>query len=315
MIEALRQLPETHAVTRRYLIGVSGGVDSVILLRCLHELGYRHLIVSHLNHGLRGRASSEDARFVRRLAAQLGFEVVIGCEDVEHFARKEKLSVETAARHLRYRFFARIAREKRCRRLFLAHHADDQVETVLMSLFRGSGSRGLGGMREISQQKIGSLEINVLRPLLGVWREDLDLLAKEKKWRFREDASNEDRAFLRNCVRHSVIPELSAHFRRDIRPLIERLARQSRSESDYLDSLVESDAGEDTLSVARLRNLHPALQRRLLFLWLKRQGVADVDFDLVQQARDLISPGAAVAKMNLPRDRHLRRRQGVLFVE
>lgn len=315
MIEALHQLPIQHPVTRRYLIGVSGGADSVVLLRSLHALGYRKLIVAHLNHRLRGRVSGADATFVRKLAESLDYPAVIESSDVAQRAKAEKESVETAARNARHAFFAQVARDHRCRRLFLAHHADDQVETVLMSLFRGAGSHGLGGMRSLSTLVVGKTRLEVIRPLLQSTREAILACTSEEKWHFREDASNKDPQFLRNRIRHNLMPQLEEVFQRDTRQAITRLAQQSAAESAYLDACVQEEAEATKLSVPALRLKPLALQRRLLFLWMKCQGVSQVDFDLVERARALIAPNAEVAKINLPKDKHLRRRQRELFIE
>ena len=315
MIDSLRQLPKAYAVTRRYLIGVSGGLDSVVLLHCLSQLGYRKLVVVHLNHALRGRASGADAAFVRRVAGALGYDVEVHREDVRQRAATDRQSIETAARAARHACFAQVAKRRRCRTIFLGHHSDDQVETVLMNLFRGTGVAGLGGIREISVQSIGGVDLEIIRPLLNVSREELMAYAERESIRFREDLSNQDRAFLRNRVRHDLIPQLTQLFERDSRSSILRLAKQCESESDYLDLLIREDAEKDTLSVRHLRDLHLALQRRLIHRWLQCQNVSHVDFDLVENVLDLIRENATVAKMNLPRARHLRRRQGVLFVE
>src|SRR5207302_5673422 len=130
-----------------HLIGVSGGRDSVALLHLLVSLGFEKLIVCHLDHSLRGRASGTDARFVQRLAKKLGVDFAFEKNEVARLAKENRLSIETAARRARYEFFAKVARENKCCTLFLAHHADDQVETFLFNLFRGAGSEGLGAMR------------------------------------------------------------------------------------------------------------------------------------------------------------------------
>src|SRR6516162_2135950 len=135
-----------------YLIAVSGGRDSVALLQWLISLGYERLIVCHLNHRLRGRSSDADARFVKSLverynqglAARIQFE--LGSANVRAFANQKKLSIETAAREARYAFFAETARRRNCTTIFVAHHADDLVETFLMNLFRGAGSAGLAAI-------------------------------------------------------------------------------------------------------------------------------------------------------------------------
>jgi tRNA(Ile)-lysidine synthase len=140
-----RRFLERFSPGRRYLAGVSGGRDSVVLLHWLHAVGFRKVIVCHLDHRLRGRASAADARFVARLADSLGYDLAGACEEVRALAVKEKRSLETAAREARLRFFARVARARHCRTIFLGHHADDVVETFLLNLFRGSGMTGLGG--------------------------------------------------------------------------------------------------------------------------------------------------------------------------
>src|ERR1044072_4367429 len=154
----------------RYLIGVSGGRDSVALLHWLVNLGYQKLIVCHLNHELRGRSSLADARFVEKIAGKYRAELELESASVRAFATKRKMSIETAARDFRYSFFAKVAKRRRCHMIFLAHHADDLVETFLINLFRGAGSAGLAGMRECSTRCIDDVRLTIVRPALGVWR-------------------------------------------------------------------------------------------------------------------------------------------------
>ena len=312
MIESLQSLPKT----RRHLIGVSGGCDSVVLLQALHQLGHRKLIVAHLNHRLRGRASGADATFVRRLARSLGLECCVGSCDVRALAKRSGRSLEHAARDARYTYFADLARKHRCRRVLLAHHADDQVETVLMNLFRGTGITGLSGMASENTRTIDGQALTLMRPLLNIWREELEAIAQREGWRYREDASNTNPQHLRNRVRHDAIPYLSRLFgRSDVRPAIARLAIQSEAENAFIDSLIAADATAETLQLTTLRKLPLALQRRLMHQWLQAREVSDLSFDLVERALTLIPPGSAtVAKINLPKGKHLRRRAGVLFI-
>ena len=143
------------------MVGVSGGADSVALLHLLVAGGFRNLVVCHLDHCLRGRASTGDARFVRRLAEKLGLECEIGRIDVAERMAASRDSMETAARNARHGFFAECAVKHRCRRILLGHHADDQAETVLWNLLRGS--HGLKGMRrELSKDRA----IRRVKPLL-----------------------------------------------------------------------------------------------------------------------------------------------------
>src|SRR5256885_3135639 len=162
----LRDFPPS----KRYLIGVSGGRDSIALLNLLINLGYKNLIVCHLNHQLRGASSRGDARFVERIARNLRLDCEIGSTDVGALAKRSKWSIETAARFARLAFFVEVARHRRCPRIFLAHHADDLVETALLNLFRGAGPGGMAAMRRISIHRIGKTRLTILRPLLGVWR-------------------------------------------------------------------------------------------------------------------------------------------------
>ncbi len=144
-----------------YLVGVSGGRDSVVLLHWLVAIGYKNLIVCHLNHQLRGKSSEVDARFVAKLAATYDVDLAIASANVAAVARRKKLSVETAAREERYRFFAQVAKRRRCRTIFLAHHADDLVETFLINLFRGAGMTGLSSMRELSRRPINNVDLKI----------------------------------------------------------------------------------------------------------------------------------------------------------
>src|SRR5262249_37430512 len=130
----------------RYLIGVSGGRDSVALLHWLTNLGYKKLIVCHLNHQLRGRSSNADARFVEKFAVKCGADFELGVVNVRALAKKKKMSIETAAREARYTFFAKAVQRHCCHTVFLAHHADDLVETFLFNLMRGAGLTGLTAM-------------------------------------------------------------------------------------------------------------------------------------------------------------------------
>ena len=127
---------------KRYLIGVSGGRDSVALQHWLINLAYQKLVVCHLNHQLRGRSSDADSRFVEKLAEKYQLDFELGSANVPALARKKKLSIETAARDARYSFFANVSKRRRCQTIFLAHHADTLVERFLINLFHGAGTAG-----------------------------------------------------------------------------------------------------------------------------------------------------------------------------
>jgi len=304
----------SYPSSARYLIGVSGGRDSVALLDFLAQSGFSKLVVCHLDHGLRGRASRADARFVEQLAKKMRLVFVSEKADVARIAAERKLSVETAARQARYDFFARAARAKKCRTLFLAHHADDQAETFLFNLFRGAGSAGLGAMRADTTRMIGKTELRILRPLLGVWRAEIDEYIRERGLKFREDATNQSLENSRSVMRHRILPLIAEHFGRDVKPALWRAAEIFAAQNEWLEKSLH--VGEaDRLSVPELRALPEALQRFAIHQWLKQQAVREISFDLVESVRALLAEGAAKSKVNLPGARHARRRAKMLFVD
>ena len=325
----------------RYLIGVSGGRDSVALLHCLISLGYKDLTVCHLNHQLRGRSSDADAQFVKRLverynqelagnalrlpgaragkrsarratAGRIGFE--LGSANIRALGKKQKTSVETAAREARYAFFAETARRRNCRTIFVAHHADDLVETFLINLFRGAGNAGLAAMREISTRRIDGIDLTIARPFLCVWRKEIDDYVGEHRLRFREDPTNKNLTPLRNRIRHRIVPYLEKTVGRNIRQNIWRTAIIAAEEEKWIDSELPDSKHAD-LSAVKLRALPIALQRRALLKWLRAENVSDVGFDAIERVRSLADRDARIAKVNLPGNRHARRRGGKIFIE
>ncbi|PYI45590.1 MAG: tRNA lysidine(34) synthetase TilS [Verrucomicrobia bacterium] len=296
------------------LIGVSGGRDSVALLHWLINLGYKKLIVCHLNHQLRGRSSDADARFVKKLATKYDVDLELGGANVRALAKKKKMSIETAARQARYSFFAKAAKPNRCRTIFLAHHADDLVETFLLNLIRGAGLTGLAAMREISNRRIDSVDLTIVRPFLSVWRAEIDNYVREHHLKFREDATNKKLDPLRNRIRHRIIPYLEKTLGRNIRQNIWRTAIIAAEEENWIDNEVP-DSADAQLSVHKLRALPVALQRRAILKWLRAQNISEVGFDLIERVRSLAVCEAHTAKVNLPKDRHARRRAGRIFIE
>ena len=325
----------------RYLIGVSGGRDSVALLQWLISLGYERLIVCHLNHRLRGRSSDVDAKFVKRLVERYNQEIVgpalrlpssrvgkrsarpttagriefeLGSANIRALGKKQKMSIETAAREARYAFFAKTARRRNCRTIFVAHHADDLVETFLINLFRGAGGAGLAAMREISTRRIGGVDLTIVRPFLCIWRTEIDDYVCEHGLMFREDASNKNLTPLRNRIRHRIIPYLEKMLGRNIRQNIWRTAVIAAEEEKWIENELHESTHAD-FSVAKLRALPVALQRRALLKWLRVQNISDVGFDVIERVRSLADRDNPIAKVNLPKDRHARRRAGKIFIE
>lgn len=306
-----------YPATDRYLIGVSGGRDSVALLHALTASGYRRLVVCHLNHGVRGEAGAEDARFVERLASERGLPMEIGCADVPKLAREATRSLETVARDARYQCFAQAAARRRCRTLFLAHHADDQAETFLFNLLRGSGPAGLAGMSVESTYAVGRRTLRIIRPLLGVWREQIDayMIAHQLEW--REDATNADPSFAtRNRLRAEVLPMLERAMGREVRPALWRAADILQAEEIWMAGLLGPHLpAPGQLTLALLENEPLAKQRRMIRAWLVTHGLGGIGYKEVEQVRALLDKTTGPAKVNLPGGRHARRRAGKLFLE
>jgi len=296
-------------------VGVSGGADSVALLHLLVEAGFRDLVVCHLDHSLRGGASTGDAEFVMALARKLGLPCESGRADVAAEAETARESIETAARRARHAFFKECAIRQRCRRLLLAHHADDQAETVVWNLLRGS--HGLKGIPALQEMRVGRLSLEISRPLLAVRGVDLRgwLSARGLSW--REDASNAVPDVVRNRLRLEVLPVLSAVSGRDAVEMINRALAGSRDLEEIQRWAVERAGVLDPqgrLHVPALRALPEALQRAVLADHLKSAGVPGIDRSLIVSVAGLLDPSAAPA-VNLPGGGSIRRRAGRLLIE
>lgn len=290
------------------LVGVSGGRDSVALLHWLKGEGFGRLIVCHLDHGLRA-GSREDAAFVRSLAGEWGLPCETARANVAALATRKKQSIETAARHARHTFFAKCAKQHGTSRVMLAHHADDQVETFLFNLLRGAGPGGLAGMAAVGA--VGTLTL--IRPFLGIWREEIDAYCAAQALPWREDASNASRDHTRNRLRHDVLPMLSSAMGRDVRRALWRTAELLRAEDEVMaHTASEAFPTGKELEVAALRCLPVALQRRVIHDWLGKLKVPGIGYEEVETVRSLL--GMRVAKVNLPAGACARRRAGRIFL-
>jgi tRNA(Ile)-lysidine synthase len=276
----------------RVLVAVSGGADSTALLLALEELRRANQLgvevaAAHLDHGLRGEGGAGDARWVEGLARVYGFECVVGRASVSERAREARDNLEQAARAARYEFLAEAARECGARAVLAAHTLDDQAETVMLRLLRGSGAEGLSGMATERTLEAGG-EVFLRRPLL-TWarRADTEGYCRERGVEFRSDEMNQDERFARVRVRRKLLPLLSTFNPRAAEALA-RAASLLREDSAALDGLAaalleEARARLDTGSeegegktcgavrVAVLLGAAPALRRRALRLWLARE--------------------------------------------
>lgn len=254
-------------------VAVSGGADSVALLRLLlesrKELGVV-LSVVHFNHKLRGAESEQDEQFVSDLAQRHELELHRECGDVTADAAEKHLSLETAAREMRYHYFRRLLTDNRMNRIATAHTLDDQAETVLLKLVRGAGGRGLAGIYPQLPVAGSQFSASIIRPLLGTRRRDLEsyLLAVGQSW--REDTSNRDLRHRRNRVRHGILPRLERYLNPAVREALAETAEIARGEEAYWGREVARvlplvwQAEERALRLSPLMELPLALQRRVV---------------------------------------------------
>ena len=250
-VHSLKERVEAHIRRNEFLhagnrvgVAVSGGLDSVALLRLLLEL--RHslgIVVSviHFNHQLRGVESDGDEAFVRALAEEHQIEFHGGCGDVAALAAEEHMGIEAAARQARYEFFASLLTapaETALHKVTTAHTLDDQAETVMMRVVRGTGLRGLGGIhpRLVIENEDDEAAGEIIRPLLGVRRPELEQYLTEIHQPWREDSSNSSHHFTRNRMRQLVMPLLEREFNPSVVENLAELAEQSRAEQDYWDN-------------------------------------------------------------------------------
>ena len=277
-----RQL-KTDDLGETVVVAVSGGADSVALLLGLDELVRAKkikvkILVAHLNHKLRGSASDADARWVRSLAKELGHRVIVRSFDIAKRAGKSKDNLEQAARLTRYEFLARVARANKASLVLTAHTMNDQAETILLNLIRGSGGVGLRGIEPVRPITPES-DISLARPLLS-WagRPDTESYCRRRSVEFRNDQMNSDPAFSRVRVRNEVLPLLEQFNPKFVETVV-RSAAILRADNQTLDSaaqrLVElasqQEVGRDRSNLLRadvLRIASPALRRRAFRLWL-----------------------------------------------
>lgn len=268
------------------IVGVSGGADSTALLLALDELRSAsklsiNICVAHLDHKLR-KTSAQDARWVQALAAKLGYDCVIGRAKVAEIARANNDNLEQAARQARYAFLERTAKRKASHYVLTAHTMDDQAETVLMRLMRGSAGAGLGGM-EAMRPLASNASLQLVRPLLWARRSDTESYCRLRKADYLVDEMNTDPALSRVRVRQQLLP-LMQSFNNRVVEALSRTAAQLREDRAVLfndagellqrASLADGDADDETkappLNVKLLANEPPALRRRALRQWLSQ---------------------------------------------
>ncbi len=270
MLERFRKYLQQEGLHRggRVVLAVSGGLDSVVMAHLFRQAELPFLI-GHCNFQLRGAESDEDERFVENLAEELGVPFFCGRFDTEGFARARGLSIQAAARELRYTYLEELRQMQGCESIATAHHLTDAIETLLLNLVRGTGLRGLRSIRPRRD--------HIIRPLLFATREELEAHAQARGLRWREDASNRSEKYRRNYIRLEVLPRL-----RHLNPALERscehtlqILRETERLTDWavqrwLAEHLSRREGEHRLPLKALQ--HSPAPRMLLFEWLRPFG-------------------------------------------
>ena len=258
-----------------YLVALSGGADSVALLLLLKEHGF-NVHAAHCNFHLRGVESDRDEAFCVELCQQIGIELHRAHFDTREYADLHKVSIEMAARELRYNWFAQLCQDLSAAGVCVAHHRDDSVETVLLNLIRGTGLRGLTGIKPRSEQVMtcsqkpqGQLKLMVLRPLLCVSRAEIEAFLTEKGQKYVTDSTNLEADVLRNKVRLQVLPLL-----RELNPAvsenIQRTAENLLEAQEVLDAILDNYKESNVLEISELEKYGSS--EYIVFEWLKSYG-------------------------------------------
>lgn len=322
VVERVRDtITRYHMISRRdtVLAAVSGGPDSVAMLHVLlalrADLGFE-VKVAHLDHRFRGDESRADAAFVRDLCERLGVLCVTDEANVPRFLLGRRLSRQDAARMLRYQFLIKTSKLEYCQRIATGHNADDQAETVLMRFLRGAGPEGLAG---IPPKRDGGL---VIRPILGVWREEVEEYLEENGLAFRIDESNVDEKYVRNRVRHSLLPELRTYNPAVDRTLVNTATimtdvadHLSRLTDEAMPDVVErARVGHFALDLARFGGYDEASQRAILRRAFEalRPDLAPLSFQHVENLLSLVRKGEVGRSVDLPDGALARLEHGLL---
>ena len=317
LLENVRKTIDNHKLLTKgdkVLVSVSGGPDSLALLHILHRLQQDYdlsLYVFHLDHMFRGEESKADAEYVKLFAERLEIPVNIREYDVPTYIKENNLSKQAAAREIRYQLCVELANDIGADKIALGQHADDQAETVMINFLRGAGLEGLSGINPIRDNRF-------IRPLLEVWRKDIDNYCEEYNLQPRLDSSNFKPVYLRNKIRLELLPYLEDEFNEGIKENLNRMAEIIRVENDFLESYVVKEykrilANESqnklSLYLESLRDLDLAIQRRVFrkaissFCGTKK----DYYFHHIQQIEELINVGETGSIIQLPQGLRVKR--------
>ncbi len=298
----------------RIVIGVSGGPDSVTLLLVLHSLKQElnlTLQAAHLDHSLRAD-SHKDAEFVKNLCLKLGTALTV--EKIDLTTNRDKGSLEEVARNARLKFLFKTAKSAHAKKIALGHTLDDQAETVLMRIIRGSGLQGLSGI--VPRREFAGYLL--IRPLIGITRKEVDAYLKRKKVTARIDATNFQDRFLRNRIRNKLLPFLEKRFNKNIKVLLSNMAESAGYDYDYLNKAAEKAAKGmgKRIPIHIFLKLHPALQRLVLRAAVRKiaKDTRRITFQHIKELQDLLYNRPVDSIVDLPKSLHaIKKRNAITF--
>ena len=296
------------------LLAFSGGADSRTLLELLRAGAERDgfvITLAHVNHGIRGEEANRDERFCESVAKAYGLRIFTTVRDVPALAKEHRTTLEEEARRVRYEFFTEIMEREQIPLLVTAHQADDQLETMLFRLCRGTGIRGLGGIPAVRRFGIGY----AVRPMLELSGREIRAYCAEKGLDFVTDSTNADTAYARNLIRAEVVPILEKLYdepQKRAAALAQELCETEAYFREQEEKFLRQN-GNDGLQCELLASLHPVLQKKILFAWLAECGVTPERVHLDALVR-LLNAGNG-ASCSVPGGKQVVRHRGRLHIE
>jgi tRNA(Ile)-lysidine synthase len=319
-VEKAIQVHDMFQPNDAVLAGVSGGPDSMALLYVLIKIAPRWNLtigVAHLDHGLRGAESKHDAKFVSALCKKLHLPFYTQTQDVAALQKRNKVSIEMAGRHARYRFYDQTAEKQNFNKIALGHHADDNAELILMNLLRGSGPLGIAGIPPVRDRQY-------VRPLIYLRRDEILYFLKKNKIEYLSDPSNTDRRFLRNRIRHELLPILAEHYNPRIADALNRYALIARTEEDWLNKqarsvftkIAEISTDRVKIPIDALKDIHMALLRRVIRKAIKniKGDMKKITYEHIHMVHHLIHTGSEGDHADLPDRLAAERNQNHLLI-
>jgi tRNA(Ile)-lysidine synthase len=335
-LQALRQQIESHRMLApgdRCVLAVSGGYDSMAMMHGMAQLRLSKTIdleclhVAHLNHKLRDEESDGDEEFVRRQAEELHLPITCSAIEIGQLAGDMGESIETVARQKRYEFLAQVAQEQSCSKIALAHNADDNVETILHRILRGTGIDGLAGIPVVRKLSLmGGAEITLVRPMLSLTRREIEQFLANRNISYRQDSSNLSLQYTRNRIRHGLLPLLRQQYNPNINNALLQLGDIAGDMAELLDAevnetlkslIVRESAGVLELELCSLAQKHRIQQAQIMRCSLEylNVGQRDIGYHHISQMLNLINATSDSKTVELPNSVTLRSNGKTLLIE